>query len=77
MNVIYNSEQYWVLEYHGGRGYELLDKRTGRGAFMQGDLARRFAVSMQKAIAEEATVEHVDAFLDGYDALCNVPVVYH
>lgn len=77
MNIIYNSDQYWVLEYPGGQGYELVDKRTARGAYLQGDVARRFAVSMQKAIAEEATVEHVDEFLDGYDAVLDLPIVYH
>lgn len=77
MNVIYNSEQYWVLEYPGDKGYELVDKRIARGAYLQGAVARRFAVSMQKAIAEEATVEHVDEFLDGYDTMLDLPMVYH
>ena len=77
MNIIYNSEQYWVVEYPGGKGYELVDKRTARGAYFQGDVARSFAVSMQKAIAEEATVEHVDEFLDGYDVMFDLSVVYH
>lgn len=77
MNVIYNSEQYWVVEYAGRNGYEVVDKRTARGAFLQGDAAQKFALSMQRAIAEEATVEHVDEFLEGFDELLDTPVVYH
>jgi hypothetical protein len=32
---------------------------------------------MKGAIAEDATVEHLDEFLGGFDILLNLPVVYH
>lgn len=77
MNIIYNSEQYWVLEYPAGLGYELVDKRAARGTYFQGDVAEKFATSMKHAIAEDASFEHVDEFLDSFDVLMNFPVVYH
>lgn len=77
MNVIYNSDSYHVVEYPGQRGYELIDKRTARGTFFQGDVAEKFAQSMKSAMAEDASVERVDEFLGSFDILLNLPVVYH
>jgi hypothetical protein len=77
MNVIYNSDNYCVVEYPAEHGIELVDKRCARGTFLQGDLAERFAQSMQDAVAEEPTAEHIDEFLDGFDRLLSQPVVYH
>lgn len=77
MNIIYNSEHYCVVEYPSQRAFELVDKDAARGTFFQGDVAEKFAQSMKDAIAENATVEHVDEFLDGFDVLLNLPVVYH
>jgi hypothetical protein len=77
MNVIYNSDDYYVVEYPAEHAYELVDKRTARGTFFQGDVAEKFAQSLHSAVAEEATAEHIDEFLGGFDTLLNVRVVYH
>lgn len=77
MNVVYNSDNYYVVEYPAERAYELVDKRSARGTFFQGDVAEKFAQSMKGAIAEEASAEHIDEFLGSLDILLNVPVVYH
>lgn len=77
MNVIYNSENYYVVEYPAEHAIELVDKRSARGTFLQGDVAERFAQSMQDAVAEEASAEHIDEFLGGFDTLLNQPAVYH
>jgi transcriptional regulator of nitric oxide reductase len=77
MNVIYNSENYCVVEYPVEHAIELVDKRSARGTFLQGDVAERFAQSMQDAVAEEASAEHIDEFLDAFDTLLDQPVVYH
>ena len=37
----------------------------------------KFLQSMKDAIAEDASAEHVDDFLDGFDGLFNLPVVFH
>jgi hypothetical protein len=77
MNVIYNSEHYYVVQYLGQHLYELVDKRSARGAFFHGDLAVRFMSSMRTAFAEEASIEHIDEFLGTYEELVTVPVVLH
>ena len=77
MNIIYNSEHYYVVEYPVQRAYELVDKDTARSTFFQGDVAEKFAQSMKTVVAENASVDFVDEFLDGFDVLLNLPVVYH
>ncbi|MGZ9066831.1 MAG: BTH_I0359 family protein [Burkholderiales bacterium] len=77
MNVIYNSDNYYVVEYPTQHGYELVDKHAARGAFLHGAAAEKFLESMKTAIAEDASAEHVDDFLDNCDVLLNLPVVYH
>ena len=77
MNVIYSSDNYYVVEYPAQHGYELVDKRTQRGTFFQGNVAARFAQSMQNAVAEDASIEHVDEFLGSFDVVMNLPLVVH
>jgi len=77
MNVIYNSEHYYVVQYLGQHMYELVVKRSARGAFFQGDVAVRFMSSMRTAVAEEASIEHIDEFLGSYEELVTFPVVLH
>lgn len=60
MNVIYNSDNYYVVEYPAQHGYELVDKHAARGTFLQGDAADRLLESMKNAVAEEASVENLD-----------------
>ncbi len=77
MNVIYSSDNYYVVEYPVQHGYELVDKRSQRGTFFQGDVAERFAHSLEAAVAEDASVERVDEFLGSFDVLLNQPLVIH
>ena len=77
MNIIYSSDSYYVVEYPAQHGYELVDKRSQRGTFFQGDVAERFVQSLQAAAAEDASVERVDDFLDSFDVLLNQPLVVH
>lgn len=77
MNVIYNSDSYYVVEYPGHHGYELVDKRTARSTFFQGDVAAKFARKMQSVIDESESVESVDEYLDSFGILLDQPVVYH
>jgi transcriptional regulator of nitric oxide reductase len=77
MRIVYNSEQYYVAEYPGQQGLELVDKRSSRGTFFTGDVAEKFANAMNAAAGDEATTENIDAFLENFSALLNSPVVYH
>ncbi|MES2535430.1 MAG: DUF3567 domain-containing protein [Pseudomonadota bacterium] len=85
MNLIYNSEQYSVVEFGAddGRealrfgGYEIMDKPGKREIFIGGTLAEAFRKNVETLIASEPSVEDIDAFLGNYDALMSQPVVFH
>jgi len=77
MNIIYASDNFYVVEYPAQHGYELVDKRVQRGTFFQGDVADRFSQSLHAAVAEDASVERVDDFLGSFDVLLNQPLVVH
>ncbi|MBX3649981.1 MAG: DUF3567 family protein [Burkholderiales bacterium] len=77
MRIVYNSEQYYVAEYPGQQGLELVDKRSARGTYFNGDVAEKFANAMNEAAGEEASTEKIDEFLDNFSVLLNFPVVYH
>lgn len=77
INVLYNSNNYYVAEFPGNAGVELVDKTTGRGAFIEGEVAVKFRRSMQHLFSDEPSIESVDEFLGLYEALMNNPVVLH
>lgn len=85
MNVIYNSDHYSVVEFGAQSspsamefgGYEILDKPARREIFIAGPLAEIFRQNVMELIATEPSVEEVDAFLGGYDALMAQPFVLH
>ncbi|MCW5603053.1 MAG: DUF3567 family protein [Burkholderiales bacterium] len=77
MGIVYNSENYYVLEYPGGHGFEVVDKHSARGTFFRGDVAEKFAQSMKEVVEQDASVEHIDEFLDNFGILLNTPVVCH
>jgi hypothetical protein len=76
MQVIYNSDHYYVVEYSDQHAYELIDKRSARGTFFQGDGAAKFMQFMRIAVGEDASIEHVDDFLDSFDTLLDHRVVH-
>ena len=77
MNVVYNSENYYVVEYADQRGFELVDKHSRRSAFFHGDEGQRFAQTINGVIAENSSAEHIDDFLGNFDLLSGQPLVLH
>jgi Protein of unknown function (DUF3567) len=77
MNIVYNSENYYVVEYPVQQGYEVVDKQTARGTFFQGDVAEKFRASMIGALGEDPSSEHVDEFLSDFGVLVNFPMTVH
>lgn len=77
MNVLYNSERYYVVEFPGQEGIELVDKSRACGAFLDGAVEVKFRASMADLASGEPTVESVDEFLGGYDALLTQRVLLH
>lgn len=85
MNLIYNSEQYSVVEFGAddGRealrfgGYEIMDKCIKREIFIGGSLAEAFRRNVEDLIATEPSMEEIDDFLGNYDSLMSHPVMLH
>ena len=77
MNVMYNSENYCVVEFPGRHGIELVDKTTGRIGFLEGAVEVKFRASMADFAAREPSAESVDEFLGHYDALLTNSVALH
>ncbi len=82
-NVLFNSANYYVAEVSQGRslqGFEVVDKFSGRGAFLDGAVAVRMRASFQAMAADserEVTPDDVDDFIRGFDALLMQRVVFH
>jgi len=77
MNVMYNSENYYVVEFPGRHGVELVDKTTGRAGFLEGAVEIKFRATMADLAADGPSVESVDEFLGNYDALLINSVALH
>lgn len=77
INVVFTSPAYQVVEYPELGAYELLDARRGTGAFLQGDVADLFRVSMEGVIASEPSEEEVEDVIGQFDALMTQSVRYH
>ena len=85
MNLIYNSEQYSVVEFgiDDGQealrsgGYEIMDKPGRREIFIGGAMAENFREKVKLLIASEPSIEEIDDFLGEYDAVMSNRVLYH
>ncbi|MES2024297.1 MAG: DUF3567 domain-containing protein [Pseudomonadota bacterium] len=85
MNVIYNSEQYSVVEFgvDDGQdalrfgGFEIMDKPAKREIFIAGASAESFRQNVRELIATEPSVEEIDEFLGNYDSFMSQAVTIH
>jgi hypothetical protein len=85
MNLIYNSEQYSVVEFGADSehnalrcgGYEITDKPAQREIFIGGEMAVSFRQNVRDLIATEPSEEEIDDFLGKYDAMMRQPVIFH
>ena len=85
MNLIYNSEQYSIVEFGADRnlealrfgGYEIVDKGGRREIFIAGTLAQSFRRDVNELIASEPSMEEIDEFLGSYDSIMSQPVLLH
>ena len=77
MNIVYNSDNYYVVEYPVEHGYEVVDKQSSRGTYFQGNVADKFRESMLGALGEDPSPEHLDDFLSGFGGLINFSMTVH
>ena len=52
MNVMYNDEGLYIVEYPGHDAIEVIDKRLGRGMVIRSEAALRFRLELGRAGAE-------------------------
>ena len=77
MNVIYNSDNYYVIQYPEYRGYEVVNKCSRSGTFFHGPVAEKFWLSMAGAIDKDPSSEHLDEFLSDFGVLINFSTTMH
>ena len=85
MNLIYNSDQYSVVEFGAETdldvlrfgGYEITDKSVRRECFIGGILAETFRQDVQELISHEPSIEEIDDFLGRFDAYMAQTVLLH
>jgi hypothetical protein len=85
MNLIYNSEQYCVLEFLSCDtndllqvgGFEIMDKSCKRETYLEGSLAENFRRSVSTLIESEPDTDEIDDFLSQYDSLMTQPMTLH
>jgi len=85
MNLIYNSDQYSVMEFgadHGHEalrfgGYEIVDKSVQREIFIGGISAESFRRDVEDLIASGPSIEEIDTFLGQFDEMMSQSVVLH
>jgi len=85
MNLIYNSDQYSVIEYGADDenealrygGYEITDKAVKREFFIGGMQAVAFRKDVSNLIASDPSLEEIDEFLGQYGPYMHQAVTIH
>ncbi len=85
MNLIYNSEQYSVVEFGADTdhetlrfgGYEITDKAVRREWFIDGAQAANFRKDVHELIAKEPSIEEIDDFLGQFAPYMAQSVLLH
>ncbi|MBR7800617.1 BTH_I0359 family protein [Undibacterium fentianense] len=85
MNIIYNSDQYSVVEFGAQKdhealrfgGYEITDKSVRRECFIGGIQAETFRQNVQELISNEPSIEEIDEFLGKFDSYMGQAVLLH
>jgi hypothetical protein len=77
LNILYDSENYYVAEFSADSGIELVDKQSCRSGYLAGPVAARLRASVARMRSDEQGEEAVDEFLCTYEALLTNSVRLH
>ncbi len=87
MQLLYNSESFAVVQisvpgeadeaspWRGG--FEIVDKSSRKGIYIEGTLAEGFERGVQAIVAQGPDVQALDDFISGYTALAQQPLLMH
>lgn len=74
MNLIYNSDAFYVVQYppHDTPpepkvqigSFEIVDKTSRRELYLDGEMAEVFRKNVEELMQKSPSVEEIDAFLD-------------
>ena len=77
LNILYDSENFYVAEFSSGNGVELVDKQSARGGYFDGVVAARLRASMARLQSDAQGEDVMDEFLGTYGALLTNSVWLH
>ena len=77
LNILYDSENFYVAEFSSGNGVELVDKQSARGSYFDGVVAARLRASMARLQSDAQGEDVMDEFLGTYGALLTNSVWLH
>jgi len=77
MNVMYNDEGLYIVEYPGHDAIEVIDKRLGRGMVIRAAAAQRFREELDGVIANGSDEDAFDILVEHYGGLLHQPAIYH
>lgn len=87
MQLLYNSEAFTVLQISVADaddegmalrgGFEIVDKSSRKGIYIEGALAEGFQRGVQAIVAQGPDEQALDDFIAGYSALAQQPLLMH
>jgi Protein of unknown function (DUF3567) len=86
MLMLYNSDQFAVVQFDTGEegqslprrgGYEIVDKLARKEIFIDGALAEQFKAGVQALIETSPSEEELDDYIGRYGAMAQQPLVLH
>lgn len=87
MQLLYNSDSYTVLQFGSldaaddvtalRGGFEIVDKASRKGIYIEGAVADSFERGVQDLVAQGPDPQALDDFIGSYTALAQQPLVLH
>jgi hypothetical protein len=77
LNILYDSDNFYVAEFSSDTGVELVDKQSARSGYLEGAVAARLRACMARLRTDEQDEDAMDELLGTYDALLTNAVRLH
>ena len=77
MQMVFNNPVLYVADYPAQDGIEIIDKRSGSGAFLRNGAAQRFRAAFVEFMSQEPDLEAFEEFIDDYEPMLTQRAVYH